>query len=160
MNYEMPSEFASAVMSYRPGSRIVDHLNKVLRGELAAVEAYDQALQRITDETTINRLSAIRNDHVDSVRTLKNMISHEGAFPDEGPGVWGAVVRAIIGAGKLLGEATTLNALKQGEERGLTLYEALAKENLNLADLNLIKTKLIPRQERHIAILSQLTQMH
>ena len=40
MEYELPNTFITA-QTYTPESKIVDHLNKVLRGELSAVDAYE-----------------------------------------------------------------------------------------------------------------------
>lgn len=158
MEFELPGAFVTAT-TYGPESRVVDHLNKVLRGELSAVSAYEQVIKKFAQEPEIYRLIAIREEHDDSVRALRAMISHEGAFPDDDPGLWGTVVKAVVGAGKLFGNAPALSALKQGEEYGLRLYEDLANENLNVEDLRVIRSKLIPRQEKHIALLDQLAKM-
>ena len=93
------------------------------------------------------------------MRGLRTMISHEGAFPDDDPGLWGTVVKAVVGAGKLFGNSSALTALRQGEEHGLRLYEDLANENLSYEDLRVIRSRLIPRQEKHIALLDQLAKM-
>lgn len=160
MEYELPSTFVNATATtYSPDSRVVDQLNKVLRGELSAVAAYDQVIEKFANEPEIYRLSAIREEHVDSVRALRTMITHEGAFPDDEPGLWGTIVKAVVGTGKIFGNSPALTALKQGEEYGLRLYEDLATENLNSEDLRVIRSKLIPRQEKHIALLDQLAKM-
>ena len=158
MEYDLPSNFVTAT-TYGPDTRIVDHLNKVLRGELSAITAYEQVIEKFAAEPEIYRLTSIREEHEDSVRTLRSMISHEGAFPDDDAGLWGTVVKAVVGAGKLFGNAPALTALKQGEEHGLHLYEDLANENLNSEDLRVVRSKLIPRQEKHIALLDQLAKM-
>ncbi len=158
MEYGLPSTFVT-VQTYTPGSKIVDHLNKVLRGELSAVDAYEQVIGRFASEPEIYRLYAIKTEHEDSVRSLRTMISHEGAFPDDAAGLWGTVVKAVVGAGKLFGNSSALTAVRQGEEHGLRLYEDLANENLNYEDLRVIRSKLIPRQEKHIALLDQLAKM-
>jgi len=137
----------------------VDHLNKVLRGELSAIDAYDQVTGRFAAEPEIYRLIDIKAEHEESVRSLRTMISHEGAFPDDDPGLWGTVVKAVVGAHKLFGNASALTALRQGEEHGLRLYEDLANESLSSEDLQVIRSKLIPRQEKHIALLDQLAKM-
>ncbi len=158
MEYNYPPTFAAAT-TYGPDSRIVESLNKVLRGELSAVSAYEQVIEKFKDEPEIYRLTAIQEEHMDSVKSLRSMIANEGAFPDDEPGLWGTVVKAVVGAGKLIGNTSALSALKQGEDHGLRQYEDLANENLNSEDLRVIRSKLIPRQEKHIALLDQLAKM-
>lgn len=158
MEYDLPG-FAPTATNYGPDTRVVDHLNRVLRGELAAVSAYKQVIEKFKDEPEIHRLMNLKDEHEESIRALKTMITHEGAFPDDDPGLWGTVVKAVVGAGKLFGNAPAISALRQGEEHGLRLYEDLANENLNVEDLRVIRSKLIPRQEKHIALLDQLAKM-
>lgn len=158
MEYELPS-FVPAVHTYRPDSKLVEHLNKILRGELSAVDAYDSVIAQFADEPEIYRLLEIKAEHEESVRTLRTMISHEGAFPDAEPGLWGTIVKAVVGAGRLFGNTRALAALRQGEEHGLRLYEDLASEEMNSEDLRVIRSTLIPRQEKHIALLDQLAKM-
>ncbi|MBX3040275.1 MAG: DUF2383 domain-containing protein [Bdellovibrionaceae bacterium] len=142
------------------GTDIADKINKVLRGELSAVEAYDQVLESFSEEPETSLLLHFRTEHDDSVRELKAMIQHEGRDPSEDSGVWGTVVSAIIGAGKLFGNHAALVALKEGEERGLEDYEALLQEDeLGAEDRDIIRNKLIPRQEKHIALLNQMAAM-
>lgn len=159
MEYEIPNSFVATAHTYRPESKTVEHLNKVLRGELSAVEAYEQVTGRFASEPEIYRLIDMKAEHEDSVRCLRTMISHEGAFPDDGAGLWGTVVKAVVGTGKLFGNVPALTALRQGEEYGLRLYEDLANEDLGSEDLRVIRSKLIPRQEKHIALLDQLAKM-
>lgn len=145
--------------AYGGDSKAAEHLNKVLRGELSAVDAYDQVTGRFGSEPEIYRLIDLKAEHEDSVRSLRTMITHQGAFPDDDPGLWGTVVKAVVGAGKLFGNASALSALRQGEEYGLKLYEDLATEDLLAEDLRTIRSKLIPRQEKHVALLDQLAKM-
>lgn len=142
------------------GTDIADKINKILRGELSAVEAYDQVLESFAEEPETSLLLHFRTEHEDSVRQLKAMVQHEGREPSEDSGVWGTVVAAVVGTGKLFGNHAALVALKEGEERGLEDYESLLQEDeLGAEDRDVIRNKLIPRQEKHIALLNQMASM-
>lgn len=142
------------------GTNLGEKINKILRGELSAVEAYDQVLESFDEEPEISLLKHFRTEHEDSVRLLREMVQHEGVEPSDDSGVWGTVVSAIIATGKLFGNHAALVALKEGEERGLEDYEALLdEEELGSEDRDVIKNKLIPRQEKHITLLNQMASM-
>ncbi|HRO68326.1 MAG TPA: DUF2383 domain-containing protein [Pseudobdellovibrionaceae bacterium] len=142
------------------GTDIGDKINKILRGELSAIEAYDQVLESFSEEPETSLLLHFRTEHEDSVRQLKPMVQHEGHEPSEDSGVWGTVVAAVVGTGKLFGNHAALVALKEGEERGLEDYESLLQEDeLGAEDRDVIRNKLIPRQEKHIALLNQMASM-
>lgn len=142
------------------GRDLGEKINKVLRGELSAVEAYDQVLESFSEEPETSLLLHFRTEHEDSVRQLKAMVQHEGREPSEGSGIWGTVVAAVVGTGKLFGNHAALVALKEGEERGLEDYESLLQEEeLGAEDRSVIQHKLIPRQEKHIALLNQMASM-
>ena len=158
MDYHLSSDYISTA-SLGPDTRIIDSLNKVLRGEISAVEAYAQVMDRFATEPEIHRLLAIKEEHEDSVKSLRAMVANEGAVPSEDSGLWGTIVKGVVATGKLFGNTSALNAIKQGEEHGLRQYKDLMTLNLSADDLRVIKSKLIPRQEKHIALLDQLATM-
>lgn len=159
MDYQAGSEigyFVGVRRDDNSGSDVAAQLNKVLRGELSAVEAYDQVLDKFSFESEVQELIGLKMEHTDSVQCLKDMVRDEGNIPDEESGVWGAVVKTVIGGAKLFGNAPAINALREGEEHGLKLYRKLLEMNLDVADARLVRSKLIPRQEKHIALLERL----
>lgn len=140
--------------------RAMQQLNKVLRGELSAVEAYNQIIEKFANDPQVQKLSEIKTEHEDSIRILRVMVAQEGALPADEPGFWGKVVANILAAGRLFGDVATLKMLRQGEEFGLHQYKALLKENLSSNDLSIIQNKFIPRQEHHIRTLIEMAHVH
>lgn len=122
---------------WRRHSAIAQHdeeavaLRKLLRGELSAVEAYEEVIDHImkahssTSESARiqEALGSILKDHEDAVFFIKEMLRNEGVEPDEGSGVWGSVVQAVVASASLIGDDGALWALIKGEEHGLELYE-------------------------------------
>jgi len=136
-----------------------DTLNSLLRGELAATETYQQALAKVGDEPGGADLHRIHVEHREAANTLRQHVRGHGGDPDHGSGAWGVFAKAIEGSAKLLGNATALRTLRQGEESGLKSYEgALGDETLLPDCKNLIRNTLIPQTREHIAVLDRLIE--
>lgn len=132
-------------------------LNSLIRGEMAAVETYTQALGKIDDQVVITDLQKIRDEHSRAVRELRDRLVQFDGVPAESPGVWGAFASAVTGAAKLVGPSTALAALRQGEEHGIGEYEA-ALENADIhPDCHqLIRADLLPACRKHVDELNRL----
>lgn len=102
--------------------RSIDALNALLRGELSAVETYEQALAKF-DEVIPQELRDCLRSHRMRTERLTQRIVELGGTPSEGSGLWGAFARLFEGSAKLLGQASTVAALEEGEDHGMELYE-------------------------------------
>lgn len=135
----------------------VDAINSMLRGELSAVETYNQALRKVGDEPEAAELRTIRDEHQDSANKLSAAVRKLGSVPTQDSGTWGAWAKTVEGTAKLFGDANALRALKQGEQHGLVEYQdALEDDETPAAVVDVIKdNKLIERQSEHIATLDR-----
>lgn len=138
-------------------SKDVEVLNHLLRGEISASETYDQALGKFSDpadRTVANALTRVRDEHQNSITTLKSRVSAHGGTPVDGAGVWGVFANAVAGAAKLIGPQTAVAALKQGELHGIEDYEkAVADQEVSTETRFLIRNELLPRCREHVANL-------
>ncbi len=135
----------------------VARFNQFLRGELAAIETYNQAIAKVNNGAEELRLDQIHDDHVAAKSAIMNHIYHLGGKPAITSGAWGAFAAAIEGTAKLFGNTAAINILKQGEELGVDEYEgALRDENLGPACRKLINSVLLPPTRKHVAMLDQL----
>ncbi len=131
--------------------------NKVLRGEISAVEAYEKVELKFNDDAEIAVIKSILNEHRKAVSSLKNYIMAVLETPDNSSGIWGAFVTSVIGTATSLGDTATLKALIEGEEHGLQQYnDMLLDSSLNALDKTLISSEFVPRQERHIFQLNAM----
>jgi hypothetical protein len=89
-------------------------VNRLLRGEISAVETFRQALARLGDEPEAAGLRQIQRDHEKAVLLLKQHASRRGAEPAQGSGPWGAFARAVTGAARNLGDTPAIKSLKEG----------------------------------------------
>jgi hypothetical protein len=127
----------------------IDELNSLLRGELAAVNAWQFALRsaesrRIVEVPEILRFAA---EHQRSVAALQVVVRQMGGVPES--------VAATEGAFALLADTGTVRDLLDGEKSGLTRYEA-ADGTFHGDARDLVTLELIPRQQRHVALLSDI----
>jgi hypothetical protein len=132
-------------------------LNAIIRGELAAVQTYEQALAKFGDDPAHTELTIIREDHRKAVGSLSDQVRTFGGEPSGSAGAWGAFASAVEGVAKMVGPQAALAALKQGEEHGIGQYQA-ALDNPGIADecKFLIRSELLPRSYQHIATLDRL----
>ena len=69
----------------------IQHLNSFLRGEISAVQTYDQAIQKLRDEPSLSgRLEDLRQSHEQRAEILRSEIVRRGGEPAEGSGMWGS----------------------------------------------------------------------
>lgn len=135
----------------------IDISNSLLRGELSAVETYNQALDKFRRKPEQALLESIRADHRDSVQRLSAHIDDLGVQPDNNSGAWGRFARTIEGVAKLLGGTTALMALEAGELSGIDDYHcALSDPEMTDEIKAEIRSVLLPRLERHLDSLRLL----
>jgi hypothetical protein len=135
----------------------LDILNSLLRGQLAAVESYDQALIRFEDPHLLADLQSIREDHIQAEILLREKVLELGGEPVDFSGPWTSCTAALSGETKATGPATALAALRQGEEHSVNeLEETLKHENVNFDCKDLIQISLLPPVRKHVVELNRL----
>jgi hypothetical protein len=134
--------------------RSIDLLNSLLRGEIAAVETYDQVIERYQDPS-MPGLYENRASHHERIAVLRKRIDMLGGSPDAGSGAWGGFAKLIEGGATLFGRSAALAALEEGEEHGLNHYRS-ALGHLDAMSRALVEFELLPAQERSLGRLSYL----
>lgn len=138
----------------------IEILEKLLKNELSATETYQQALDKLKEETGLGEsedLMPIYENHKDAVSSLQALTTRLGGTPAEDSGAWGTWAKIVLGGANMLGKKAVLKALQEGEKSGETDYEeALEDSELNSEILALIETKLLPAQKSHIETLNRL----
>jgi uncharacterized protein (TIGR02284 family) len=134
--------------------RQIDNLNSLLRGELAATETYQQAMDKAGNENWATELRRLHEEHRAAANALREHIHFHGGKPDQGSGAWGTWAKTVEGTAKLFGNTAALKALKEGEEHGIKSYEdALQDQDLEEDCKTLIRGTLLPRTRSHVPIL-------
>lgn len=135
----------------------IEILNSLLRGELAAVETYVRAINKLEDPHVVADLQAIHEQHVQSEILLREKVLELGGEPVDYSEPWGTCTAAISGETRVVAPATALAALRQGEERSIIEFEDSLKHEEVAADCKqLIRTNLLPTGRKHVAELDRL----
>lgn len=139
----------------------IEILNKLLKNELLATEAYQQALntlQKAVGMVDCDYITPIHEEHKNAVSNLQTQIRERVGIPCENLGSWtGTWAEIIITNVDTLGKEVALNALREGEKSGLADYEvALRSPSLPLDIRFLLEKKLLPVQQEHIRTLDLL----
>ncbi len=133
-----------------------DTLNSLLRGEMAAVETYRQAIEKVGHEAGADQLRLIEKDHRAAVDALRQHVGKQGGKPSDSSGAWGSYAKAVEGTAKVFGNAAALKALKEGEEHGVKEYQAALDDKDVPADLKQVLRGFMGKQREHLTVLDHL----
>lgn len=144
-------------MKKTANSECIEVCNRLLRGELSAVETYDQTIRKFENDPAATTLRRIRDEHQQSAARLQSNVAGMGGEPATDSGAWGTVTQAAQGVAKMFGESAALKGLQQGEEHGLNDYQdALDDEEVMPECKQMIRSELMPRTRAHIETLRGL----
>jgi uncharacterized protein (TIGR02284 family) len=134
----------------------VDTLNSLLRGEISAVETYDQALEKLNDDVSITQqLAQCRSSHEQRVSLLRNEVASRGGEPATGSGALGTFAKLVEGGAKAFGKKAAIAALEEGEDHGLKQYrDDLAK--LDGSIRSTLEPRLLSEQQQTHRVMSTL----
>ncbi len=132
-----------------------DVLDKLLRGELAALASYDLGLARVRDPAHRGVLLRCRGSHRERAWLLAHQLESLGRRPSLTAGPWGWLARLVEGGAALLGIHAALRALHEGELLGLRVYLEEV-EVLSGPPYELVSRRLIPQQRSTEAQIGEL----
>jgi len=124
----------------------IGKLNDFLQNEIAAVETYNQCIEKSTGSATLPSLVELRQSHANRARLLKDRIVALGGEPAEGSGVWGGFAKLVEGGAKAFGEKAALAALEEGEDKGLHDYRDEI-DDLSDPTRQFIASMILPQQQ-------------
>lgn len=139
-----------------------DDLNSCLRGELAAIETYRQALEKSRSEygtdPKFEQLEKMMRNHEQGATLLQSLVRQKGGEPDTDSGAWGTWANTVMGASRLLGDKAALKALKEGEESGIKQYRSLIDSSDTPADVRDVAMKLMKNDKEHCTRLDTMME--
>jgi len=145
-------------MAFEKTEDYIGKVNSLLRGELSAVETYEQCIGKLSGVPYVSELTQCLSSHQNRVEILRKWIIDNGGQPAQSSGLWGAFAKLIEGSAKMFGERSALAALEEGEDQGMRDYRAL-QEKLSGEALSFIQS-LVPEQQKTHETLSSLKKAH
>lgn len=133
----------------------IQQLNSFLRGELSAIETYQQCIQKMEDKAFAAELGVLQNSHRRRADLISSRVRQLGGEPANGSGVWGSFAKLAEGTAKIFGASAAVSALEEGEDHGRDDYERDA-HNLSPAERRFVELEIIPEQQRTHDALSRI----
>lgn len=134
----------------------LNELNAMLQGEMAAVESYRLATDKVSDQQVVSSLRACLKSHQDRVDLLRAAIEKQGGTAETTAGTWGSFTKLVTKASGAVGDKALVASLEEGEDMGLNDYEwRLVKLQGPLH--HFVKNKLLSEQQTTHKIVSALT---
>lgn len=125
----------------------IDQLNSFLRGELAAVATYEQALSGINKLGLRATLISLRQSHQMRSELIQRLILKLGGIPSTSSGAWGAFATTVEGGATSLGETAVIATLEEGEDHGENDYRRDISK-LSAPVRRFVESELIPAQKQ------------
>lgn len=120
-------------------------LGSLLRGELAAVESYGEAIRYYPELAAHPLLEGVRADHGRAVEALKDLIIAGGGHPPMKGELWDLHVTGEKSTHLLPSQAPALSAFKHGEKATVAQYQcALEGAGLPISAQAVIRDVLLP----------------
>ena len=146
---------ATAAMAITPPTQLDD----LIRGEMAAVSAYDVAINDLKNGNERSSLVRLRDNHQAAVVKLNKYAKNKPSVREDVKtvGPWSTFAKAWVKGATLISNNAALTALKQGEEHGVDEYKEALDDSTISNDLkNEIRTSMLPLQEKHILTLKEI----
>ena len=128
-------------------------LDKLLRGELAAVATYDHALENVTSTSLLRVLRENHASHAARVAALAAELDARGGEPSRDAGPWGVLTKLLEAGAAAIGDDAVAKVLDEGETLGMQTYELEAPRLKDEAAVELAH-KLTAEQKRTSARMS------
>lgn len=133
----------------------IKQLNSFLRGELSAVETYDQCLEKLENPRLGDTLRDLRQSHLERARLLEQKVTQLGGQPSRDTGAWGGFAKLVEKGASVFGEKAAISALEEGEDHGRDDYRR-DLDGLSADCQAFVRGQIMPEQQRTHDTLSRL----
>jgi uncharacterized protein (TIGR02284 family) len=138
------------------GDRVADLLERLIRLDYDAIDAYDQAIQRISDTPSKQNLTLFRADHDRHVRDLSPHLIKLGKQPPSKGDFKRFLTQGKVVLASLVGDLTILKAMWSNEDTTNKEYEEAVRSDMVLdASLKNAFELCLADERRHRAWIIQ-----
>lgn len=137
----------------------MEYLNKILRGEISAVEVYSKVIDKFPLDASRFELASFRQDHQHNVEELTRLLRTQGQTPTENSGAWGTTVTALMNMATFIGDKSAVGLLIEGEEHGLNQYSDILNYPLPESIRTKIAEDFLPQSRVNIGKLRGISNV-
>lgn len=138
--------------------QLIDRLNKLLMLDHDAVEAYQQAIDRMGSATCRNKLSEFQNDHRRHIDGLKKCITQFGGTPKDRTDVKGFFIKGMTSLQSMMGDEMALKAMQTNEKLTNRTYQDALDDLQMPEDIRLLVQKNRDDERRHLQWIEMALQ--
>jgi uncharacterized protein (TIGR02284 family) len=132
-----------------PEDKVTAVLSDLIALDFDAVEAYEQAIQRLADEPAKKELARFRGDHERHIRELSAVVKQRGAEPPAQGSFKRFLTQGKVVLASIVGDDGILKAMKSNEDTTNQKYaESLATAGLKPELVKLLE-KNLEDERRH-----------
>lgn len=138
--------------------QLIDRLNKLLMLDHDAVEAYQQAIDRMDSATCRNKLGEFQNDHRRHIDELKKCIAQFGGTPKDRTDVKGFFIKGMTSLQSMMGDEMALKAMQTNEKLTNRTYQDALDDLQMPEDIRLLVQKNRDDERRHLQWIEMALQ--
>lgn len=130
----------------------IENLNDLIKLDIDAVNAYEEAIQRIDLSSVTTKLREFQNDHRRHITDLSDAVRKLGGQPAEKPSIKGFFLKQFTSITSAMGNEAALRAMQANETLTNKSYAHAVKENWP-ANLRPIIERNYQDEQRHLAFI-------
>ncbi|HWV39574.1 MAG TPA: PA2169 family four-helix-bundle protein [Vulgatibacter sp.] len=135
-------------------TRMIDHLNDLLKVDHDAINSYEEAIGGIDIEHVRSKLREFQNDHRTHVDSLNQAIRQMGGMPHDKSTIKGFFLKSMTAISARMGNEGAIRAMESNEKLVNQAYAKAAKESWPPDLMNLVKHNY-DDEKRHLSFLQQ-----
>lgn len=135
-------------------------LEDLIKLDYDAIEAYDEAIERLGDTESKRQLSAFREDHRRHTQNLGAFMKQAGKTPPGGAGLKRVLTKGKVVLADIAGDVAILKAMKSNEDDTNKAYErAVEHEWLSVTLRDTLREHLNDERRHRTWIEQRITQL-
>ncbi len=132
---------------------MIKNLNSLIRLDIDAIHAYEQAMKNINEIEIRDQLAAFRNDHHRHFSELSEFVTKmKGQPPEFSPDFKGFIIQGFTALRSATGTEGTLKAMETNEKLTNNYYEEATRWNLPSEAMVMVRSNFEDEQ-RHLSYI-------
>jgi|SRR5580698_5687270 uncharacterized protein (TIGR02284 family) len=130
---------------------LAEHLNSLIELDFDAVEAYQAAIDRLSDPTDQAKLRQFMGDHERHITDLGPPVLELGGAPAQKPDIKKILAKGKVVLAGIVGDRAILVAMKSNEETSTRTYRKASSEEGLPSHVRAILEQNFADEQRHLA---------
>lgn len=140
---------------------LAERLGDLMKVDVDAVEAYNEAIEKIEEQDLRSRLSAFRDDHQRHVSEISQALQSMGMeVPSQKPDLKGMLIEGMTKLRSAMGTEQALRAMRQNETVTTHAYEDALRDEEWTAQLSEIVERGYADERRHLEWMEQAVETY